>query len=163
MTILREANRSDLDGILEIFNHEIRTSTNAWHTEPIEGDERDRWFSEHEAREYPLLTAVADGVVLGWASLSPWSHHGAYKRTAELSIFIDQNQRGRGLGKQLLERLIAEAVERGHHVLIARVEASNVASRTLHLRAGFRSVGIMHEVGFKFGRFLDAELFERLL
>ena len=56
-----------------------------------------------------------------------------------------------------------ESKKAGHHVLIARSDASNEASRQLHLRAGFRSVGIMHQVGFKFGLFLDAELFELLL
>ncbi len=160
---IRHATKSDLDGVLEIFNHEIVSDVMAWDIEPIEGPDREQWFEVHSQPEYPLLVAEANSEIVGWASLSRWAHHGAYDRTVETSVYVHQNERGHGIGRSLLMQLINESKKAGHHVLIARSDASNEASRQLHLRAGFRSVGMMHQVGFKFGRFLDAELFELLL
>jgi phosphinothricin acetyltransferase len=95
--------------------------------------------------------------------LSKWAPHGAYDRTAETSVYVHPDERRRGVGSSLLAELISLAGQIGHHALVGRTEVSNQASRQLHLRAGFKSVGVMHEVGFKFGRFLDAELFELVL
>jgi phosphinothricin acetyltransferase len=160
---IRHATKSDLDGVLAIFNHEIVSDVMAWDIDPIEGSDREQWFEPHSQPEYPLLVAEANSGIVGWASLSRWAHHGAYDRTVETSVYVHQNERGHGIGRSLLMQLINESKKAGHHVLIARSDASNEASRQLHLRAGFRSVGIMHQVGFKFGLFLDAELFELLL
>lgn len=161
---IRYATERDLQAILEIFNHEIVSDVKAWDTEPVEGPARRKWFEAHSRPGYPLLVAARDTrPIVGWASLSPWAPHAAYQRTAEVSIYVHQDARGRGIGGSLLRALIEEARRANHHVLVARTVASNEASRQLHLRAGFRSIGVMHQVGFKFGRFLDAELFELVL
>ena len=161
---IRRATENDLDGVFEIFNHEVISDVTAWDIEPVEGPARQRWFEAHSQPRYPLIIAEARvNEILGWASLSPWAHHAAYERTAEVSIYVHQNERGRGIGRSLLMALVEQGRLEGHHVLISRSGASNEASRHLHLRAGFRSVGVMHQVGLKFGRFLDAELFELLL
>jgi len=157
------ATKSDLDGVLEIFNHEIVSDIMAWDIEPIEGPDREQWFEVRSQPEYPLLVAEANSEIVGWASLSRWAHHGAYERTAETSVYVRRTEQGKGIGLSLLFQLIKEGQNIGHHVLIARSDTSNEASRRLHLRAGFTSVGVMHQVGFKSGRFLDAELFELLL
>ena len=157
---IRHATRNDLDGIFEILNQEIVGGVNAWDVVPVEGERRNLWFERHSDPRYPLLVAEVATGIAGWARLSRWAPHDAYERTAELSVFVHMGHRGRGVGSSLLSHLIADARRQGHHVLIARTEASNEASRRLHLGSGFRSVGVMHEVGYKFGRFLDAELFE---
>jgi len=160
---IRHATKDDLDTVLAIFNHEIVNGVNSWDTEPIVGTNRQRWFDAHGDPAYPLLVAESTPGIVGWSSLSKWAPHGAYDRTAETSIYVHRDKRRRGIGSSLLAELISVAGQVGHHTLIGRAEVSNQASRQLHLRAGFRSVGIMHEVGFKFGRFLDAELFELVL
>ena len=160
---IRHATNEDLDAVLAIFNHEIVNGVNAWDTEPIAGADRQRWFDAHRNPAYPLLVAESAPEIVGWGSLSKWAPHGAYDRTAETSIYVHRDERGRGVGSLLLTELISVAGQVGHHALIGRAEVSNQASRQLHLRAGFKPVGIMHEVGFKFGRFLDAELFELVL
>ena len=161
---IRSATERDLDDVLAIFNHEIVNDTMAWDTEPVEGPARLTWWEAHSQPGYPLLVAIADDdSMLGWASLSQWAHHAAYARTVELSIYVHQDLRGRGIGRALLAALIEVAREHGYHVLIARSDTANEASRRLHLAAGFRSVGVMREAGFKFGRFRDAELYELLL
>jgi phosphinothricin acetyltransferase len=161
---IRNATLQDLDDVLAIFNHEIVNDVMAWDTEPVEGPARLTWWEAHSQPGYPLLVAVADdGTMLGWASLSLWAHHSAYARTVELSIYVHQNHRGRGVGRALLTALIEAARLHGYHALIGRSDATNEASRRLHLGAGFRSVGVMREAGYKFGRYRDAELYELLL
>ena len=161
---IRHATKNDLDDVLEIFNYEIVNDVTAWDIEPVEGPARQQWFQVHSHPRYPLLVAQdSDGRIVGWASLSPWAHHAAYEKTAEISIYVHRKERGRGTGRLLLAALVKAARREGYHVLIARTNASNDASRQLHVRAGFRSVGVMHQVGFKFDRFLDAELYELLL
>ena len=150
---IRNATAHDLDAVLAIFNHEIVNDVMAWDIEPIEGAARDAWFEEHSEPGYPLLVAEADdGTISGWAGLSPWAHHAAYARTVELSIYVDQNRRHQGVGRALLGALIDAAREHGYHSLIGRSDVTNEASRRLHLAAGFRSVGVMRDAGYKFGR-----------
>jgi phosphinothricin acetyltransferase len=80
----------------------------------------------------------------------------AYKYTVEHSVYVHPQHRGRGLGQQLMELLIAEARQRGDvHVLVGAIDAANAGSIALHKRLGFESVGLMPQVGFKFGRWLD--------
>jgi len=160
---IRPATKQDVPGILNIFNREIIDGVNAFDTEPIEGVSQEAWFLTHLDRRYPVVVAEGESGIVGWASLSPWARHGAYERTAELSIFIHADHRGRGVGKVLLQWLITRARELGHHAMVARAEASNQASRQLHLGCGFSQVGVMHEVGWKHGRYLDVALFELVL
>ena len=162
MLEIRHATHDDLQVVGDIRNHEIVSGVNAWDTVPLEGRLLEQWFENHSDR-YPLLVAETTTGIVGWASLSSWAHHGAYDRTAEGSIYVHCDHRGRGVGRSLLREIIVEARRLGHHVLIARIEASNEVSRRLHLGAGFRSVGVMREVGYKNGRYLDAELLELLL
>lgn len=161
---IRNAALRDLDDILQIFNHEVLHDFTAWDTEPVEGSARRDWFDAHSQPGYPLLVAEADNrAIVGWASLSRWAYHAAYARTVELSIYVHRSHRGEGVGRALLAAVISAARQHGYHALIARSDVANEASRRLHLAAGFRSVGIMREAGYKFGRYRDAELYELLL
>jgi L-amino acid N-acyltransferase len=160
---VRRATSTDIPRIFEIFNYEISAGVNAFDTQPIEGAAQQVWFDTHRDPRFPLLVSTESDNVIGWASLSPWAKHGAYARTAEISVFIDHTHRGRGVGRAVLGRLIDEGREGGHHVLLARVEASNVASRRLHVSHSFAEVGVMREVGWKHGRYLDVILFQMML
>jgi phosphinothricin acetyltransferase len=161
--IIRPATRHDVPAALAILNDEIRSDVNAFDTEPIEGAAQGRWFAAHADPRFPLLVADHDGVVRGWACLSPWARHGAYVRTAELSVFVHPEHRGQRIGKGLLRRLIEDGRAAGHHVLVGRAEASNEASRRLHRACGFAEIGLMREVGWKHGRYLDVAIFQLIL
>jgi L-amino acid N-acyltransferase YncA/ribosomal protein S18 acetylase RimI-like enzyme len=158
--LIREADRSDLDAIGEIYNHEVRTSVSTFDTEPRDAEALAAWFASHQNPAHPLLVAEQDGEIIGWGSLSPWSERGAYARTVEGSLFIKDGHRHSGVGLELSRAVLERARRAGHRVVIGRIEASNDASRQLMMRLGFRSVGIMHEVGEKFGRGLDVEVLE---
>ncbi|MDH1255353.1 GNAT family N-acetyltransferase [Comamonas thiooxydans] len=84
--------------------------------------------------------------------------------TVEHSVYVHPQHRGRGLGQQLMELLIAEARQRGDvHVLVGAIDAANAGSIALHKRLGFESVGLMPQVGFKFGRWLDLAFYQLTL
>ena len=163
LVLIREAERSDLQAIAEIYNHEVRTGVSTFDTEPREGQALAAWFASHQCAAYPLLVAEREGEIIGWGSLSPWSDRNAYAPTVEGSLFIQEGHRQSGVGLALSRALFDRARLAGHRVVIGRIEAKNEVSRQLMLRMGFRSVGVMHEVGEKFGRVLDVEVLELLL
>jgi len=162
MISVRAASHADLPRILEIYNREVLVSTATYDTVPrTEADHR-KWFAMH-GPEHPILVAETAGRVIGWASLSPWSDRAAYSKTVEVSVYIAEEYRRRGIGKRMMESLVEAGKERGHHALLARISADNEASVHLHAQCGFRVVGTMLEVGVKFGRMLDVTIMELLL
>ena len=163
MIRIRRAAEADLGTITAIYNREVETTTNTLDTEPRDERERQAWFESHRAAAHPLLVAELDGVVAGWASLSPWSQRGGYARTVEASVFVGQGHRERGVGRVLLLALIECAHQARHRVILARIESTNEGSRRLARSLGFSSVGVMHRVGEKLGRIVDVEIYELLL
>jgi L-amino acid N-acyltransferase len=143
----------------EIYNEAVRTTTATFDTEPRSLSAQLAWFSEHDAR-HPVLVAELARSIVGWASLSPWSDRKAYDATAEISVYVGSEWRGRGMGRALVSAILTEATRCNFHSILARVAVGNPVSRALHVSAGFESVGVMHEVGYKFNRFLDVELLE---
>ena len=107
------------------------------------------------------LVARGAGGVLGWAALSPVSKRAAYRGVAELTLSVAERCRGRGVGRSLLEALIAESERDGIWTLQAAVFPENTASVRLHLRCGFRQVGRRERIGELNGASPDTLLFER--
>ncbi len=159
---IREATISDLPGITRIYNDAVLTTTATFDTEPKTLDEQRAWLTHHGTR-YPVLVAVDGNEVLGWGSLTAWSDRCAYADTAELSVYVDAAHRGQGLGRALAEAVIAAGRTAGLHTLLSRIAEGNDISVKLTESLGFRHVGVMHEVGWKFGRRLDVYLMEMVL
>jgi L-amino acid N-acyltransferase len=156
---VRRARPDDVELMRVIYNDAVRTTTATFDTEPRTLAAQRAWFGEHDER-HPVLVAEFGGNVVGWASLSPWSDRKAYDGTAETSVYVASEWRRRGVGRALVSAILQEATRCGFHTLLARVAEGNPVSRALHLSAGFVPVGVMHQVGHKFGRFLDVELLE---
>jgi L-amino acid N-acyltransferase YncA len=161
MVIIRKATIDDLPAITEIYNQAILTTTATFDTEPKSLEEQKIWFESHGPK-YPVLLAEEDDRVIGWASLSRWSDRCAYSDTAEISLYIYEKERGKGIGRKLLEAIIREGEKAGLHSIIARIAEGNEVSIHLHLSAGFEHIGIMREVGRKFSRFLDVYLMQKI-
>lgn len=156
MTVqLRPAEETDLEAILEIHNDAIRTSTSIWTDEPVDLAERRAWFADREAAGFPVVVAVADDVVVGYASFGPWRPKSGYRFTVENSVYLAAGHRGRGIGATLLAEIVRLAQDAGMRVMVANIEAGNAASIRLHERSGFTAVGTVRQVGTKFGRWLD--------
>lgn len=159
---IRAASPADQPRILEIYNREVLVSTATYDTVPRTDAEQRAWFAVHGS-DYPVLVADMDGKVVGWAALSPWSDRAAYSRTVEVSAYVDEEHRGKGVGRRLLNALIDAGRARGYHVLLARISADNEGSVRLHARLGFSVAGTLREVGEKFGRTLDVCIMELII
>lgn len=105
---------------------------------------------------------MADGAVHGWASLSKWSTRCAYADTAEISVYVKQEYRGLGIGKRLMNNILVAGEAAGLHTVLSRITAGNNVSVHLHEQAGFEHIGVMKEVGNKFGRTLDVVMMQRI-
>ncbi|MCU0886573.1 MAG: N-acetyltransferase family protein [Rubritepida sp.] len=162
--LIREATEADLPAILAIYNEVIRTSTAVYRDEPVPLEERAAWYAQRRAQGFPVLAAERGGALLGFASYGDW--RGAfpgYRHTVEHSVHVADGLRGQGVGRALLEALIPHAESQGMHVMLGAVDAANEASLRFHERLGFRRVAHFHEVGRKFGRWLDLVFVERVL
>jgi L-amino acid N-acyltransferase YncA len=160
--IFREATDADQRAILDIYNDAVLHSTATFDLEPRTWEGQQRWFQEHR-RPYAVFVATVGDTVAGWGSLSPFRPRPGYRFTAEDSIYVRQDLRGRGIGASLLE-LLVEAASRGRfHSVMALIVGDNPVSVHLHERFGFRQVGTFQEVGFKFGRWLDVVHMQRMV
>ena len=152
---IRDAAEADLPGILAIHNDAILNGTAIWSTQPVTLDNRRAVLAERAAKNYPFLVADHDGAVAGYASFGDFRPHDGFFRTAEHSVYVHPDHRGRGIASRLMPPLIEAGRRRGKHVLVGGIDAANTASIALHRRFGFVETGRMPAVGFKFGRYLD--------
>ena len=159
---IRKAKRADLESITRIYNHAIINTTATFDTEPKTLQSQEKWFYEHAGR-HPIIVAEDDGMVIGWASLSPWSDRCAYKDTAEVSVYVDNDNQGMGIGKRLLKELLQTALKKRYHTVIGRIAENNKASISLAEKAGFEYAGTLKEVGYKFGQYIDICIMQLLL
>lgn len=162
--IIRPAERDDLPALTALYNHYIEHTVITFDVAPISVEERSQWF-EHYATSGPhrLLVGRRDDRVIGYASSGSFRPKAAYGRSVETSIYLQPDALGRGDGRRLYEALFAVLAEEHVHRAYAGVSLPNDASVRLHERLGFSSVGVFREVGFKFGRYVDVEWFERAL
>ncbi len=161
MLTIRRATLDDLDAITEIYNEAILKTVATFDTEPKTLEEQQRWFTSHGPK-YPIMVAEEDGLVVGWASLSMWSDRCAYADTAEISLYVRETHQGRGIGKKLLEAILNEGKRAGLHTVVARITEGNAVSIHLFKSAGFEHIGVMREVGWKFGKLLDVHLLQKI-
>jgi phosphinothricin acetyltransferase len=158
---IRHAKPEDLGTITEIYNEAIRKTVATFDTNPKTLEEQKQWYTNH-GPDNPIMIAEQNNVVVGWAALSPWSDRYAYSDTAEISLYILEKHQGRGIGRKLLEAIIENGKKTNLHAVIARITEGNEASIHLHESVGFKHIGIMKEVGFKFGKRLDVYLMQKI-
>lgn len=161
MLIIRRATLEDLAAITEIYNEAVLQTIATFDAEPKTVEQRKSWFADHDLR-HPILVAEQDGLVAGWASLSKWSERRGYANTAEVSLYVKKEHRRRGLGRQLLEALMEEGRKSGLHTVIAQIAEGNEPSIVLFKSEKFEQVGVLKEVGRKFGKLLDVYIMQRI-
>lgn len=160
---LRDALPDDLPDLLAIYNDAVLNTTAIWNETPVDLANRQAWFELRAAQGYPILVAVDDSGVLGYASFGDWRPFEGFRYTVEHSVYVRGDQRGKGLGPVLMEALIERARAGGKHVMVAAIESGNAASIRLHERLGFVVTGQMAQVGVKFGRWLDLTFMQRIV
>ncbi|KAF1011290.1 MAG: L-methionine sulfoximine/L-methionine sulfone acetyltransferase [Pseudomonas fluorescens] len=152
---IRHAVPADLAAIRDIYNDAVLNTTAIWNEQPVDLDNRQAWFNARQAQAYPVLVAVEDDQVTGYASYGDWRPFEGFRYSVEHSVYVRNDQRGKGLGPRLMQALIERARAGGKHVMVAAIESGNAASIRLHERLGFITTGQMPQVGIKFGRWLD--------
>jgi L-amino acid N-acyltransferase len=153
--LIRDAVHGDLPAIRDIYNDAVLHTTAIWNEQPVDLGNRQAWFSARQAQSYPILVAIDDDQVVGYASFGDWRPFEGFRHTVEHSVYVRSDQRGKGLGPRLMEALIERAKTCDKHVMVAAIESGNQASIRLHERLGFITTGQMPQVGIKFGRWLD--------
>lgn len=157
---VRPAVPDDAPAVAAIYNHGIAERQATFETRPRSEREIAAWLEEKR----PFLVATDDeGVLLGFARLSPYSVRKAYAGIGEHGIYVDPRARGLGVGLRLLNELALAAESAGYHKLTSRVFTTNEASLKLHRAAGFTEVGIQRRHGRLDGEWKDTMLVERLL
>jgi L-amino acid N-acyltransferase YncA len=162
--LIRAAEPRDLAAITRVYDHAVRHGTASFELEPPDETEMRRRYESLRAGPYPYLVAELGGAVAGYAYAGPYRARPAYYWTVEDSIYIAPQSHRRGIGRALLDRLIADSEAGGFRQMIAVIgDSANAGSIELHRAAGFRMVGTFDNVGFKFGRWLDSVLMQRPL
>lgn len=150
--------------ILDIFNDAILTSTALYDYKPRAPDSMIAWFEAKRVGGFPVIGIEDDaGALLGFGSYGTFRAWPAYKYSVEHSVYVHRDHRGKGLGRVLVQALIAAARDNDKHAVIGGIDASNAGSIALHEQLGFRHVGTLPQVGFKFGRWLDLAFYQLLL
>ncbi len=161
---LRHATTADLDACRAIYAPEVLEGTASFELAPPDLAEIVRRHEAVLAIGSVWLVAECDGAIAGYAYAGAYRPRPAYRHTLEDSVYVVRWARGHGLGRLLLERLILETASRGFREMIGIIgDSANTASIALHLGCGFRHVGTLERVGWKFDRWLDTVLTQRRL
>ena len=141
--LIRPITQDDIASCLDIYNYEVVNGVATLDLEPRTLTEWQEWYEAHQTSEHCIFVGLMDDVVVGYASLSPYRTKDAFKSTVELSIYIHQGYRGKGVASV--------------------ITAGNATSTALHERFGFTYCGLTPQVGFKHGKYQDTETYALLV
>jgi phosphinothricin acetyltransferase len=163
--MIRQATEADLPSVREIYNHYVRNSSVTFDEKTMTLNELRRKFSIATKLNMPYLVAQTPrGELLGFAYVYPWEGKTANRYTVEDNIYLGPAATGKGLGKALLVRLLADSKSAGIREVLSLIADKNAdASIQLHKNLGFKQVGHMGKVGFKFDRWLGTVLLQKSL
>src|SRR5262245_9948794 len=162
--LVRDSRPNDLERIQSIYSHHVLQGTGSFEEEPPLLDELQRRRAEVLAQGLPFLVGEIDGEVVGYAYAAFYRMRSAYRFTLEDSVYVDYRMRRRGVGHALLRELLARCEKGPWKQMIAVIgDSANAGSVGLHEQFGFRMVGTLQAVGFKFDRWLDVVLMQREL
>ena len=162
LIVTRDAVPGDAPQIARIYNQGIEDRQATLETQLRTPDERREWLATRGPR-HPVLVALDEANVCGWASLNSFNPRAAYDHVADISVYVAREWRGHGVGGYLLSALEQRARAIGYHKLVLAGFPFNEPAVRLYTRQGFRAVGVYHEQGQLDGRWVDVILMEKLL
>ncbi len=143
----RNATLSDLNIIVDIYNSTIASRMVTADTAPITVDDRKKWFEDHNSSTRPLwMIEDKNNAIVGWVSFQSFYGRPAYNSTAEVSIYLDENQRGKGYGKQVLAYCIAQAPNYGIKTILGFIFTHNEPSLRLFRNLGFEDWAMLPNI-----------------
>ncbi|HEX3602573.1 MAG TPA: GNAT family N-acetyltransferase [Steroidobacteraceae bacterium] len=153
--MISAATREDLPEILRIYNEIIRNTTAVYREAELSAEQGAAWFDAKLAGVYPFIVTRDASGITGFGTFGEFRAPPCYQHTVEHSVHVRSDCRGLGLGRKLVIELLSLAASMHKHIMVAGVDADNEVSIKLHQSLGFIKVAHFHEVGFKFGRWLD--------
>jgi L-amino acid N-acyltransferase YncA len=162
--VIRPSRETDVVEITAIYGYHVLHGVASFEEVPPDPDELACRRRDILARGLPYLVAERSGRVLGYCYAGPYRTRSAYRFTVEDSIYVDQAEAGRGLGRALLTALLYRCTELGYRQMVAVIGGSDTwPSIRLHAALGFIRAGLLPAVGFKFGHWVDIILMQRAL
>ena len=159
---IRPYKTDDTQAILAIINHNILHSTSLYDYNIRSYEQQKTILEEKINKNFPVIVAELDGIVVGFGMYSEFRFREAYQFTVEHSVYVSEYFQGKGVGKQLLQELINLARKQKIHTMIGVIDSENQGSVVFHEKFGFKTVGIIKESGYKFDRWLDSVLMQLL-
>lgn len=164
MNLVRCERARHSEAILAILNDAIANSTALYDYQPRTAQNMVQWFDAKDQKDFPVIGVEDErGELMGFASYGTFRAWPAYKYSVEHSVYVDSRFRGQGVGRALLQAIVAEAEEQDYHIMVGGIDASNQVSIRLHESLGFTSCGVIRQAGFKFGRWLDLAFYQLIL
>ncbi len=151
---IRPVKLEDAQGIAEVYNYYIQNTHHTFETEPLGIDEMRKRIGGM-IEDYPYLVAEEDGEILGYACAAQFRLRDAYEYSVEVSIYVRNAAKQKGIGTQLYTKLFDELAETNVHVIVAGISLPNDVSIRFHEKLGFRKVAHFREIGYKLGRWID--------
>ena len=158
---IRAIKQTDAAAIAEIYNYYILNTHHTFETEPLSAEEMLRRITD-TTEKYPYLVAEEDGEILGYAHASRFRLREAYAYSAEVSIYVRNEAKQKGIGTRLYTELFDKLAETDIHAIVAGISLPNDPSVRFHERLGFRKVAHFREVGYKLGRWIDVGYWEMI-
>ena len=159
---IRPYKTDDTQAILDIVNHNILHSTSLYDYNIRSYEQQKTILEEKINKNFPVIVAELDGIVVGFGMYSEFRFREAYQFTVEHSVYVSEDFHGNGVGKQLLQELINLARKQKLHTMIGVIDSENQGSVVFHEKFGFKTLGIIKESGYKFDRWLDSVLMQLL-
>lgn len=158
---IRPVKLEDAPGVAKVYNYYIQNTHHTFEIEPLTADEMQKRIGEI-IEDYPYLVAEEDGEVIGYAYATRFRLREAYEYSVEVSIYVRNAAKQKGIGTELYTKLFDELAETNVHVIVAGISLPNDASVRFHEKLGFRKVAHFREIGYKLGRWIDVGYWQML-
>ena len=160
--MIREVKLSDAKAIVDIYNYYILNTNITFEEKQLTVDDMEERIIEKTAK-HPWIVYERDGQVIGYAYLSGWHSRSAYRYSNEASIYLDSNEKGHGIGKELFGQLLEVSKGYGVHTIVSGITIPNTESISLHEKFGFKKIAESEEIGFKNNKWLNVGYWQKLL
>lgn len=160
---IRFVRKEDAEQIVEIYNYYVLNTIISFEEKAVSVEDMGKRIEE-KTKKYPWIVYEENGIVLGYAYVENWHERSAYRHTVADTIYIQNSERGKGIGQKLFEALI-EYVMRDHeiHVVMGVIALPNEKSVQIHERNGFKKVAHFKEVGYKYDKWIDVGYWEKII
>ena len=160
--MIREVKLSDAKAIVDIYNYYILNTNITFEEKQLTVDDMEERIIEKTAK-HPWIVYERNGQVIGYAYLSGWHSRSAYRYSNEASIYLDSNEKGHGIGKELFGQLLEVSKCYGVHTIVSGITIPNTESISLHEKFGFKKIAEFEEIGFKNNKWLNVGYWQKLL